>query len=44
MRNIGRGLSEFLPCSQLSREEIIDQLVTLLLYGMIRREGAYMPD
>lgn len=44
MRTIGRGLNEFLPFSQLSREEIIDQLVSLLLYGMVRREGAYGRD
>ncbi len=38
MRAIGRGLDELLPFAHLSREEIIDQLVSLLLYGIVRRE------
>jgi AcrR family transcriptional regulator len=37
MRAIGRGLNDLLPFSHLSREEIIDQLVSLLLYGMVER-------
>jgi AcrR family transcriptional regulator len=38
MRAIGRGLNNLLPFSHLSREEIIDQLVSLLLYGMVQRD------
>ena len=38
MRAIGRGLSDLLPFSHLSREEIIDQLVSLLLYGIVQRD------
>jgi TetR/AcrR family transcriptional regulator len=38
MRAIGRGLSDLLPYAHLSREEIIDQLVSLLLYGMVQRD------
>jgi len=38
MRAIGRGLNNLLPFSHLSREEIIDQLVSLLLYGMMQRD------
>ena len=38
MRAIGRGLNDLLPFSHLSREEIIDQLVSLLLYGMVHRD------
>src|SRR5258708_12417343 len=30
--------SDLLPFAHLSREEIIDQIVSLLLYGMVRRE------
>src|SRR5205807_8385039 len=36
MRAIGRGLNNLLPFSHLSREETIDQLVSLLLYGMVQ--------
>ncbi|MEO6887953.1 MAG: TetR family transcriptional regulator [Ktedonobacteraceae bacterium] len=36
MRAVGRGLSLF---AQLTREELINQLVSLLLYGMVRRES-----
>ncbi len=43
MRAIGRGLNEFLPFSHLSREEIIDQLVSLLFYGMVQRDQ-FSPD
>ncbi len=38
MRAIGRGLEELLPYGQLSREEMINQLVSLLLYGMVQRD------
>src|SRR5436305_4357960 len=38
MRAIGRGLNDPLPFANLSREETIDQLVTLLLYGMVQRD------
>ena len=38
MHAIGRGLNDLLPFANLSREEIIDQLVSLLLYGMVRRD------
>jgi len=38
MRAIGRGLNDLLPFSHLSREEIIDQLVSILLYGMVQRD------
>ncbi len=37
MRAIGRGLNDLLPSAHLSREETIDQLVSLLLYGMVQR-------
>lgn len=38
MRAIGRGLNDLLPLAYLSREEFIDQLVSLLLYGIVRRD------
>jgi TetR/AcrR family acrAB operon transcriptional repressor len=38
MRAISRGLDDLLPFAHLSREEIIDQLVSLLLYGIVRRD------
>jgi AcrR family transcriptional regulator len=38
MRAVGQGLSDLLPLAHLSREEIIDQFVTLLLYGIVRRD------
>jgi len=38
MRVICPGLKDFLTFEQLSRDEIIDQLVTLLLYGIVQRE------
>jgi hypothetical protein len=38
MRSIGQGLNELLPFAHLSREEIIDQLVTLLMYGIVSRD------
>jgi len=37
MRAIGQGLNEFLPVGYLSKEEIIDQIVSLLLYGIVER-------
>jgi TetR/AcrR family transcriptional regulator len=40
MRAIGRDLNELLPIGRLSRGEIIEQLVSLLLYGMVRRDQA----
>ncbi|HZU68612.1 MAG TPA: TetR/AcrR family transcriptional regulator [Ktedonobacteraceae bacterium] len=38
MRVVGQGLSDLLPLAHLSREEIIDQFVSLLLYGIVRRD------
>jgi AcrR family transcriptional regulator len=38
MRAIGRGLHDFLPMSHLAREEFIDQMVSLLMYGMVQRD------
>lgn len=38
MRAVGRGLNHLLPYANLSREEIIDQLVALLLYGIVERD------
>jgi AcrR family transcriptional regulator len=38
MRAVGQGLNDLLPLSHLSREEVINQFVTLLLYGMVRRD------
>lgn len=38
MRAISRGLDDLLPFAHLSREEIIDQIVSLLLYGIVRRD------
>lgn len=38
MRSVGHGLNDLLPFGHLSREEVIDQLVALLLYGMVKRE------
>ena len=37
MRAIGRGLNDLLPFSHISREEFIDQLTSLLMYGMLCR-------
>ena len=39
MRAIGRGLNELLPFAHYTREEYIDQMVSLLMYGMVRRES-----
>jgi AcrR family transcriptional regulator len=38
MRAVGQGLNDLLPLSHLSREEVINQFVTLLLYGIVRRD------
>jgi TetR/AcrR family transcriptional regulator len=38
MRAIGRGLNGLFPLANFSRDEIIDQVVSLLLYGMARRD------
>src|SRR5436305_13728605 len=38
MRAVERGLTDRVPFSDLSREEIVDQLVSLLLYGMMQRD------
>ncbi|HZO71310.1 MAG TPA: TetR family transcriptional regulator [Ktedonobacteraceae bacterium] len=38
MRTLGQGLTDLLPFAHLSREEAIDQLVSLLLYGITRRD------
>jgi TetR/AcrR family transcriptional regulator len=35
---VGQGLNDLLPYGQLSRDEVVDQLVSLLLYGMVQRE------
>ena len=35
---LGSDLSNFLPFTRFSREEMIDQLVTLLLHGIVRRD------
>ncbi|HEV2581180.1 MAG TPA: TetR family transcriptional regulator [Ktedonobacteraceae bacterium] len=37
MRAISQGLNDFLPFGHFSREEFIDQLVSLLLYGIVER-------
>lgn len=39
MRAIGCGLYDLLPFSHLSREEAIEQLVSLLLFGMVQRDN-----
>jgi TetR/AcrR family transcriptional regulator len=39
MKAVGRELSEILPPGHLAREEFIDQMVTLLLYGMVERDA-----
>ena len=44
MRAIGRGLNDLLPFANLSREEVIDQVVSLLLYGMVRRDQSYTDE
>ena len=39
MRAAGRGLHDLLPFASLSREEAIQQLVSLLLYGIVPRDA-----
>ncbi|HEU5382638.1 MAG TPA: TetR/AcrR family transcriptional regulator [Ktedonobacteraceae bacterium] len=39
MRAISRGLYSQLPLESFPREVVIDQLVSLLLYGIVRREA-----
>jgi len=43
MRAIGSGLNDLLPFAHLSREEIINQIVSLLLYG-IKKSDAPMKE
>jgi TetR/AcrR family transcriptional regulator len=38
MRVICQGLNELLTFEQLSRDEVVEQLVSLLLYGIVQRE------
>ena len=38
MRAAGRGLNDLLPFAHLSRDEAIQQLVSLLLYGIVSRD------
>ncbi len=38
MRAVGHGLNDLLPFAYLSREEVIQQLVSLLLYGIVPRD------
>jgi len=38
MRAICQGFNEFLPLRHLSRDEVVDQLVSLLLYGIVQRD------
>lgn len=38
MRAAGRGLNDLLPFAHLSREEAIQQLIWLLLYGIVPRD------
>jgi TetR/AcrR family transcriptional regulator len=38
MRVICQGFNELLASEQLSRDEVVDQLVTLLLYGIVQRD------
>ena len=40
MRAIARGFNDLLPLAHVSREEIINQLVSLLLYGIVQRDSA----
>jgi len=43
MRAIGQGLNDLNACGQLSREEMIDQVVSLLMFGIARRERSSTP-
>ncbi len=38
MRAAGRGLNDLLPFAHLSRDEAVQQLVSLLLYGIVSRD------
>lgn len=38
MRVVCQGLNDLLPLRHLSRDEVVDQLVSLLLYGMVERD------
>jgi hypothetical protein len=40
MRAMAGDLNELLPFGKLSKEEVINQLVSLLLYGMVQRDPA----
>jgi TetR/AcrR family transcriptional regulator len=44
VRAIGRGLNSLLPFANYSRDEVIDQLVSLLLYGMARRDQSHTDE
>jgi TetR/AcrR family transcriptional regulator len=39
MKAIGREMSELLPPGHLTKEAFVDQMVTLLLYGMVERNN-----
>jgi AcrR family transcriptional regulator len=38
MRVICQGLNELLPLRHLTRDEVVDQIVSLLLYGIVERD------
>lgn len=38
MRAVCQGLNDLLPFTYLSRDEVVDQVVSLLLYGIVKRE------
>ena len=38
MRAVCQGLNDLLPFAHLSRDEVVDQVVLLLLYGIVKRE------
>ena len=40
MRAVGQGLYDFLPFAHLSREEVIDQIVSLLLHGITQHDSS----
>ncbi len=44
MRALGQGLTDLLPFGHASREETIDQLVSLFLYGVVKRSEADNED
>ena len=41
MRAIGRGLNVLLPFSQYSKEDFIEQVVSLLMYGMVNNTTSH---